>query len=75
MSDNNLIGKNINYIEDTFKVVASNKTDNHAGIVWIDGNDHKEYYAFLRSNYLTLYSKDRGEIVATPAERHIGECL
>src|SRR5215469_2671776 len=69
---NNVIGKNVNYAEVTFRVIASNRTDNHAGIVWIDGND-KEYYAFLRPNSLTLARKDMGQIVRTLADRHIGE--
>lgn len=56
-------GENVSYIEDTFRVVASNKTNNHAGIVWVDGNN-KEYYAFLRSNWLTIATLPEGELAS-----------
>jgi hypothetical protein len=41
-----------NYIEAKLRVIDENKTDNHAGIKWIDGTS--EYYASLRNDKLEL---------------------
>ena len=61
------IQENINYIEATFRVVTENGNNNHAGIVWNDGN--KEYYAFLRSNMLSIYTHEDQEFVSVPIIR------
>ena len=47
-NNNNFIKeRNVNYIEDRLRIVAdNNKTDNHAGIVWNDAGNIKEYYVF-----------------------------
>jgi hypothetical protein len=66
---------NTNYIESTFRVTDEYKNNqNHSGIVWNDGNN-KEYYAFLRSNRLSVYTPDQGEFQSAPLieNREIGK--
>ena len=38
----------------SFRVIAENKTDNHAGIVWKIGN--VSYYVFLRPQSMAVYN-------------------
>jgi len=60
--------RDVNYVEAKLRVLGQNKSDNHAGIVWIDTNNNrsKGYYAFLRADRLAVYTDDRGEIQAPP---------
>jgi hypothetical protein len=63
----------VNYIESEFRVLDSqNKSnDNHAGIVWNDGQ--KEWYAFLRSHKISMYNSIEKEFAGNPeASRHEG---
>jgi hypothetical protein len=60
--------RDVNYVEAKLRVLGQNKSDNHAGIVWIDTNNNKskEYYAFLRPDRLAVYTDDTGEIQTPP---------
>ncbi|MDP9289815.1 MAG: hypothetical protein M3P08_16680, partial [Thermoproteota archaeon] len=65
--------KNVNYIEGTFRVVGFNKTDNHAGIVWNDGNN-KQYYVFLRPHLIAIAGTNLKEIQSVdPIDRQNGK--
>jgi hypothetical protein len=64
--------ENLNYVGVSLKRISTNNSkDNHAGIVWNDGN--KEYYAFLRPNALSLYVSDRGEVASVSAVHPLGK--
>jgi hypothetical protein len=60
--------RDVNYVEAKLRVLEQNKSDNHAGIVWIDTNNNrsKEYFAFLRPDRLAVYTDDTGEIQTPP---------
>lgn len=54
--------QNIDYVEIRFRIVTENYTDTHSGIVWKDGE--KLYYAFLRSDKLSVYTPINGEFLS-----------
>jgi hypothetical protein len=57
----NVTHENVNYIEAKFRMFGDNKTDNHAGIAWKEGD--KFYYAAVRP--------DRPMFVYTPNGREL----
>ena len=59
--------KNTNYIEATFRIIDEYEPNQyHSGIVWNDG--YKDYYLFLRSNEISIYTLEKGIFKSAPIE-------